>query len=49
MSNQALIAIRIPKEIIEDIKKTVSKGLYLNQSDLIREAIREKLEKLKAR
>jgi len=49
MSNQVLIAIRIPKEIIEDIKKAVSEGLYLNQSDLIREAIREKLEKLKAR
>ena len=49
MSNQVLIAIRIPKEIREEIKKAVSKGSYLNQSDLIREAIREKLEKLKAR
>ena len=46
---EVFIGVRVPIEIKQAIKEAISKGYYLNQSDLIREAIREKLEKIKAK
>ena len=46
--NNVVVNARIPKEMKETIRKIVEKGLYVNESDLIREAIREKLEVLRS-
>lgn len=37
----AIAQVRLPKGIMKEINKLVSKGLYTNKSDLIREAIRK--------
>jgi len=44
MSNQVLIAVRIPIEDNKTIEKLVKEGKYLNKSDFFRKAIKKLLE-----
>jgi len=38
------IGVRIPKQLKKAMEQLVKKGLYINESDLVREALREKVE-----
>lgn len=42
--NDVPIATRVPKQLKEKIEKAIEKGHYVNVSDLVRSAIREKLK-----
>jgi len=49
MSKEIITTVRVPRYDYSLIKKLVKEGIYLNFSDFFREAIREKLDKLKVR
>jgi len=42
---QAYLTIRMPKTLRELLKAHVSHGLHMNESDFVRESIREKLQR----
>ena len=41
--NDVPIAARVPKQLKEKMEKAIEKGHYINVSDLVRNALREKL------
>jgi len=43
--NDIGIHVRIPKQLKKAMEQLVKKGLYINESDLVREALREKVGK----
>lgn len=50
MKNQKVetyIGVRVPKKLKQEIKTTIKNGVHLNEADFVREALREKLAKLK--
>ena len=44
MTQKLMVGTWVPKQVADEIKSVVSKGQYVNSSDFIRQAIREKLE-----
>ena len=45
-SNNVVLNARISIEMKEALRRIVEKGLYVNESDFVREAIREKLKEM---
>ena len=45
MAEEVKITIRMPKKEYERIRKLIKKGRYFTQSEIIRQAIREFLDK----
>ena len=41
---KSVIGTLIPKQMVEQIDSAVKSGKYVNKSDFLRQAIREKLE-----
>jgi len=41
------ITIRLPRELLEEIRRLVDEGKYAGITDFIREAVREKLESVR--
>jgi len=39
-----IVGARIPKQLKEKMEQAIQKGLYINISDFVRNAIREKLK-----
>jgi Arc/MetJ-type ribon-helix-helix transcriptional regulator len=46
LSNQ--ISTKVSKQEMRDINKIIKSGLYINVSDFVRDAVREKLRELKS-
>ena len=44
LEDQSRVAVRIPSLLNKAIKRYVKTGIYMNESDFVRAAIREKLE-----
>ncbi len=42
-----VICFKIPVSLKQEIQAAIEKGLYINQSDFLREAVRSKLQKLR--
>jgi len=42
---QVYLSVRLPRTLRELVKVHVSRGLHMNESDFIRESIREKLQR----
>lgn len=45
-ANTVVLGVRVSEQMILIIKKILEKGLYVNESDFAREALREKLERI---
>lgn len=44
-TNELIIAARVPKKLKELIQKFLERDTHMNESDLIRDAIREKIKR----
>ena len=48
MSYEKKVVVRLPPKDSDDIKELVEKGYAMNETDFVRQAIRDKVSKCKA-